>query len=70
LFSVSFTSDEQEVAEISLVRPDGITVMRTTGHIRAGENTLEINASDIAGGLYLLTVRTGGENIVRRVVIR
>jgi hypothetical protein len=44
-------------------------IRRTTQRLRAGENVIQVNTTDLKPGLYLITLQKEGKNITRRVSI-
>lgn len=68
--SISFSVPEAAYAEIAVYDMLG-RKLRTllSERVQAGQNTVTFDASDLTSGVYLYTLRTGGQSLTRRMTI-
>jgi hypothetical protein len=69
-FSVSFNLDKSSDVEISLVNSEtGVVTLVMQEKMEAVRNTEHFNCSAVAGGLYILRVRSDNQEFSKKIII-
>jgi hypothetical protein len=67
---VSFTVPNAEDASVTITNLIGEVVRKKAVKSKKGENTVDIDTSDIPSGIYLYSVQTASKKITKRMVIQ
>jgi hypothetical protein len=67
---VSFTVPTAEDASVTITNLIGEVVRKKAVKSKKGENTVDIDTSDIPSGIYLYSVQTASKKITKRMVIQ